>query len=234
MQGWKHKMQRSHPDSQNATSSGYGFIALFVNVMTTLLVLAALINPARANDAKIILALGDSLTAGYGLDQTQAFPVQLQAALVAAGENVTVINGGVSGDTSAGGRSRLDWLLASPIDGVIVELGANDGLRGLDPAQTRENLDWILMTLKARDIPVLLSGMLAPPNLGADYGAEFNAIYPELSKKHGADFDAFFLEGVAADPSLNQADGIHPNAEGVAIIVKRLMPKVQQLLKREP
>ena len=232
MQYWKNKMQRSHPDSQEATSSGYGLNALLVNVMATVLVLAALMNTARANDAKTILALGDSLTAGYGLDQGQAFPVQLQAALIAAGENVTVINGGVSCDTSAGGRSRLDWLLARPVDGVIVELGANDGLRGLDPAQTRENIDWILATLKARGVPVLLSGMLAPPNLGADYVAEFNAIYPDLARKHDVALDAFFLEGVAANVHLNQADGIHPNAEGVAIIVKRLIPKVQHLLAR--
>lgn len=186
----------------------------------------------RADDAKVILALGDSLTAGYGLDQAEAFPVQLQAALRAGGLNATVINGGVSGDTSAGGRSRLEWLLVGQIDGVIVELGANDGLRGLDPAQTRDNLDWILTTLKQRGIPVLLSGMYAPPNLGKDYGAEFNAIYPELAEKHSVKLDSFFLEGVAADPNLNQADGIHPNAEGVAVIVKRLTPKVQELLSQ--
>ncbi len=186
----------------------------------------------RADDAKVILALGDSLTAGYGLDQAEAFPVQLQAALQTAGMNATVINGGVSGDTSAGGRSRLEWLLVGQIDGVILELGANDGLRGLDPAQTRDNLDWILTTLKQRGIPVLLSGMYAPPNLGKDYGAEFNAIYPELAEKHSVKLDPFFLEGVAADPNLNQTDGIHPNAEGVAVIVKRLAPKVQELLSQ--
>ena len=221
---------------RKATSSGYGLKARFVNALggalAALVVMFAQPELVRADDAKVILALGDSLTAGYGLDQAEAFPVQLQAALRALGLNATVINGGVSGDTSAGGRSRLEWLLAEPVDGVIVELGANDGLRGLDPGQTRENLDWILTTLKQRDIPVLLSGMYAPPNLGKDYGAEFNAIYPELAQKHTVKLDPFFLEGVAADPNLNQADGIHPNAEGVAMIVKRLTPKVQELLSQ--
>ena len=128
--------------------------------------------------------------------------------------------------------SRLPWLLSSPVDAVIVELGANDGLRGLDPAQTRDNLDSIMAALKKRQIPTLITVMLAPPNLGEDYGAEFNAIYPDLAKKYGALYDAFYLEGVAADPALNQVDGIHPNADGVAVIVKRLAPKVQELLQQ--
>jgi len=157
--------------------------------------------------------------------------VQLHAALVELGVNVTVVNAGVSGDTSAGGRSRLQWLLSNPVDAVIVELGANDGLRGLDPAQTRDNLDSIMATLKKRQIPTLITGMYAPPNLGEDYGAEFNAIYPNLAKKYGALYDRFYLEGVAADPILNQADGIHPNADGVALIVRRLAPRVQELLQ---
>ncbi|MCW8916391.1 MAG: arylesterase [Magnetovibrio sp.] len=182
------------------------------------------------NKAKTILALGDSLTAGYGLAQSDAFPVQLQAVLQQAGHNIEVINGGVSGDTSAGGRSRLEWLLANPVDAVIVELGANDGLRGLDPAETRANLDWIVGTLKKHDIPVLLSGMLAPPNLGEDYGKEFNSIYPDLARQWNVALDPFFLEGVAADPNLNQADGIHPNAKGVSIIVKRILPKILNVL----
>lgn len=214
------------------TLSGYGLMTCFVNALVAIFMMGAIAFPVQASDPKIVLALGDSLTAGYGLDQQLAFPVQLQAALNQAGTNVTVINGGVSGDTSAGGRSRLEWLLANPIDGVIVELGANDGLRGLDPAQTRTNIDWILATLKKRNIPVLLTGMLAPPNLGADYVAEFNSIYPDLAKKYGVVFDPFFLAGVAADPALNQADGIHPNGEGVAIIVKRLISPVQRLLDR--
>jgi len=188
------------------------------------------VSAVGATESKTILALGDSLTAGYGLEQNKAFPVQLEAALRAVGANVTIVNAGVSGDTSAGGRSRLEWLLTSPVDGVIVELGANDGLRGLNPAETRTNLDWILATLTKRNIPVLLSGMLAPPNLGADYGAEFNSIYPDLAQKYGVTLDTFFLEGVAANPDLNQRDGIHPNADGVAVIVERLVPHVQKLL----
>lgn len=214
---------------QEAVPLGYGFMRRLVNVMALLVLLCVAALPARAGDIKV-LALGDSLTAGYGMDQTQAFPVQLQAALKAQGAEVNIINAGVSGDTSAGGRSRLEWLLAPDVDAVIVELGANDGLRGLDPAQTRENIDWILAKLGTRGLPVLLTGMQAPPNLGKDYGAEFNALYPELAQKHGVLFDPFFLEGVAAMPALNQKDGMHPNAQGVAIIVKRMMPKVLELL----
>lgn len=198
-----------------------------VNVLAVLLVMSS---PARAGDPLVVLALGDSLTAGYGLPQPDAFPVQLEAQLRSLGQDVTVVNGGVSGDTSAGGRSRLDWLLASPVDAVIVELGANDGLRGVDPFETRANLDWILSRLLEKGLPVLLTGMQAPPNLGADYGAEFNTIYADLARAHGVLLDPFYLQGVAADPALNQKDGIHPNAEGVAIIVKRMTPKVLELL----
>jgi len=201
-----------------------------VNVLVVIAGLVCVVQPAHAEGARVILALGDSLTAGYGLDQTKAFPVQLQAALRDAGHDVTVVNAGVSGDTSAGGRSRLEWLLSPDVDAVIVELGANDGLRGVDPAQTRENIDWILATLKAKGLPVLLTGMVAPPNLGQDYGREFNTLYPDLAQQYGALFDPFFLEGVAADPALNQPDGIHPNPEGVAIIVHRMLPKVIELL----
>ena len=213
----------------------YGLMTRIVNVlllpMLVLMAATAFTARAQASDPKIVLALGDSLTAGYGLAQPDAFPVQLQAALVAMGVNAQVVNAGVSGDTSAGGRSRLQWLLANRVDAVIVELGANDGLRGLDPAQTRDNLDWIMATLKKRQIPTLITGMFAPPNLGEDYGAEFNSIYPDLAKKYGALYDTFFLEGVAADPTLNQSDGIHPNADGVLVIVERLAPQIQELLQ---
>lgn len=209
---------------------GYGLMRRVVNVTALLAVLCLAAMPARADGARVVLALGDSLTAGYGMDQGEAFPVQLQAALHAAGHAVTVINAGVSGDTSAGGRSRLEWLLSPDVDAVIVELGANDGLRGVDPAGTRENLDWILAKLRDKGLPVLLTGMVAPPNLGQDYGREFNAIYPDLAQKYGVLFDPFFLQDVAADPALNQRDGIHPNAQGVAIIVERLTPKVIELL----
>lgn len=234
MQFWLHRLRRPRSRPRGAFSSGYGLGTWFVNVLSMIVVLTATIVEVRASESKTVLALGDSLTAGYGLAQSDAFPVQLQAALQNAGVAVTIVNGGVSGDTSAGGRSRLEWLLAPPVDGVIVELGANDGLRGLDPAQTRENLDWILATLKQRNIPVLLSGMFAPPNLGEDYGAEFNAIYPDLARKYDTVFDPFFLEGVAADAQLNQPDGIHPNSEGVAIIVKRMVPLVKMLLTHTP
>ena len=202
----------------------------FVNVLAIIVVVLGGAAEARASEAKTILALGDSLTAGYGLAQSEAFTVQLQAALKAAGSNVTVVNGGVSGDTTAGGRSRLEWLLSQPFDAVIIELGANDGLRGIDPGETRANLDWILATLTQRGIATLLSGMYAPPNLGEDYGAEFNSIYPDLAQKYGVALDLFFLEGVAAITNLNQSDGLHPNAQGVAIIVKRLVPQLQNLL----
>ncbi|MBF0246574.1 MAG: arylesterase [Alphaproteobacteria bacterium] len=174
-----------------------------------------------------VLALGDSLTAGYGLDAKDAFAVRLEAALRAHGRDVTVINAGVSGDTSAGGLARLDWLLAGrEIDAAIVELGANDGLRGLDPAATRANLEQILTRLKTKGARVLLSGMLAPPNLGPDYGQAFNGLYPALAEAHGVAFDPFFLEGVATVPELNQEDGIHPNSDGITKIVNRITPMI--------
>lgn len=210
---------------------GYGLGHRFVNALAAFVCLVSFSSEVNAGAGKTILALGDSLTAGYGLAQSEAFPVQLQAALRAAGlTDVVVINGGVSGDTSAGGRARLDWLLAEPVDLVIVELGANDGLRGLDPSETRRNLDAILANLTGRSILVLLSGMLAPPNLGEDYGLAFNSIYPDLAQKYGVQLDPFFLDGVATVEALNQADGIHPNAQGVSIIVKRLVPPVVNLL----
>ena len=179
-----------------------------------------------------LVVLGDSLTAGYGLPADQAFPVQLQKALAAKGLAVNVINGGVSGDTSSGGLARLDWSVSEETDAVIVELGANDALRGISPAITEKALDAILGRLTGRGIPVLLCGMLAPPNMGADYANAFNAIYPTLAERHKVDLYAFFLDGVAAERSLNQADGLHPTAEGVAKIVERILPKVEDLIRR--
>jgi len=211
---------------------GYGVKRLIVNVLALLSVAMGFTYPVYANDAVKILALGDSLTAGYGLAQSDSFPSQLETALRDQGHDITVINGGVSGDTSAGGRSRLDWLVDSSVDLVVIELGANDGLRGLDPSETRTNLDWILNRLKEKKVPAVLTGMLAPPNLGADYGAEFKAIYPDLAAQYAIAFDPFFLQGVAADPALNQADGIHPNKDGVLIIVKRLVPLLLDALKK--
>lgn len=190
--------------------------------------------PPRAADAGEIrlLALGDSLSAGYGLALGEGFSDQLGAALSREGLNVAVLNGGVSGDTTAGGLARLDWMLSDAPDAVIVELGANDGLRGLDPAQTLANLDAILDELNQRGIPVLLAGMLAPPNMGSEYGEDFNGLYALLADRYDVVFYPFFLEGVAAKPELNQADAIHPNAEGVAEIIRRILPSVYELLAR--
>lgn len=179
-----------------------------------------------------LLALGDSLTAGLGLETPEAFPARLEAALKAKGLDVRVVNAGVSGDTAAAGLARLDWALSDDVGGLIVELGANDALRGLDPAQTEAALDAILAKAAARRLPVLVAGMQAPPNLGADYAAAFDAIYPRLAKKRGAILYPFFLDGVAAQPSLNQADGIHPNGKGVDIIVERIIPSVEGLIRR--
>lgn len=185
---------------------------------------------AGAGERPTVLALGDSLTAGYGLPSDQAFPAQLEAALAARGIDAKVVNGGVSGDTSAGGLARLDWLLGDKPDLVIVELGANDGMRGLDPDVTRDNLDKILTRIRAAGARILLAGMMAPPNLGGDYGEKFNALYPDLARKHGTAFYPFFLDGVVMDPSLNQQDGIHPSAEGVAVIVGKMLPDVIAVL----
>jgi len=190
-----------------------------------ILACALLTSPALAQPLRI-LALGDSLTAGYGLDPGQGFAAQLQKALGEKGVQADVIDGGVSGDTTAGGLSRLDWALADKPDLVIVELGANDMLRGIDPAETRANLDAMLAKLKAAKTRVLLAGMRAAPNLGADYAGTFEAIYRDLAAKYGVALYPFFLEGVAADPSLNQPDGMHPNEAGVAEIVRRILPHV--------
>ncbi len=179
-----------------------------------------------------LLALGDSLTAGLGLETPEAFPARLEAALKAKGLDVRIVNAGVSGDTAAAGLARLDWVLSDDVGGLIVEFGANDALRGLDPAQTEAALDAILAKAAARKLPVLIAGMQAPPNLGPDYAAAFDAIYPRLAEKHGAILYPFFLDGVAAQPSLNQADGIHPNGKGVDIIVERIMPSVEGLIRR--
>jgi acyl-CoA thioesterase-1 len=184
---------------------------------------------APAKPLKIVV-LGDSLSAGLGLPAQAAFPARLQKSLEAKGIKVDMTNAGVSGDTASGGRDRLDWSVPDGTGAVILELGANDALRGTDPAVTRAALSDILTRLKARKIAVLLCGMLAPPNYGQEYAARFNAIYPELSKSFGVPLYPFFLEGVAADTRLNQADGLHPTAEGVDVIVKNILPMVEALL----
>lgn len=194
--------------------------------------LAALVNlgPARAEPLRLV-ALGDSLTAGYNLPPDAAFPIRLEKALRAEGLDIRVDNAGVSGDTSTSGLARLDWALDGKPDGVILELGANDALRGIPPELTEANLDRILSRLKANGIPVLLAGMLAPPNWGPEYRKAFDSLYPRLAAKHGVAFYPFFLDGVAAVPHLNQDDGNHPTAEGVDEIVRRMLPAAKALLE---
>ncbi len=203
---------------------------------TALMIIGFVVPPSlsTANDPApiTVVALGDSLTAGYGLPKDDAFPVKLEAALRANGHAVTVINAGVSGDTSAGGRARLDWALGDKPDAVIVSLGANDALRGLTPQQMYGNLSAILTTLRDRGVQVLLAGMRSPPNLGPEYAEEFEGAYARLAEEFDVVFYSFFLEGVAAIPSLNQDDGIHPTAEGVDVMVRNIMPDVEDLLAR--
>jgi acyl-CoA thioesterase-1 len=177
-----------------------------------------------------MVVLGDSLSAGFGLAGSDAFPAKLQKALKARGIPVEMVNAGVSGDTTSGGRDRLDWSVPEGTRAVIVELGANDALRGTDPAVTRAALSDIVTRLRARGIAVLLCGMLAPPNYGNDFAARFNAIYPDIAKSSGVPLYPFFLKGVAADAKLNQADGMHPTAEGVEIIVNNILPTVEAFL----
>ena len=179
----------------------------------------------------VITVLGDSLAAGFGLATNEGFPVRLEAALRNAGEDVRVVNAGVSGDTSAGGLSRLNWVLADQPDIVIVELGGNDALRGLDPEDTFNNLDTIVSNLKARRVTVILAGMRAPRNLGREYVSTFDAIYRRVAEKHQVALYPFFLEGVALNPTLNQSDLIHPNQAGVDIIVKKILRVVRAALQ---
>ncbi|WP_297117088.1 arylesterase [Thalassospira sp.] len=190
---------------------------------------------ARAQESdqatKTLVLFGDSLMAGYGLAHENGFAPKLEAALKDAGHDVEVVNSSVSGDTTAAGLARLDWALVDKPDAVLLELGANDALRGMEPSQTRENLAEILEKLRGMDVDVLLAGMMAPPNMGAAYGDEFNSIYPDLASRYQVDLYPFFLEGVAAEPSLNQDDGMHPNAEGVDVIVKSILPDVINLLQ---
>ena len=186
--------------------------------------------PAAAAPLQLLI-LGDSLTAGYGLPASQGFQAKLAAALHAKGENVVLIDAAVSGDTSADAAARLDWVLAGgPVNAAFVEIGGNDGLRGLDPALMQKNINYILDVLTARHIPVLLSGMIAPPSMGAQYGNQFHAAFTALSHHPGIIYDPFLLAGLPGHPELAQADGIHPNAAGVDIEVARLLPLVEQLL----
>ena len=219
-------MPRSRP-------GGYGHRRAFLQLPAALL-LAALSCPARLAATETlpvkIIAFGDSLVAGFGLAADAAFPAVLEKALRAEGYRVTVVNAGVSGDTASGGEARLAWSIGDGADGVILELGANDMLRGVDPEVTKAALDAILGKLKARNLKVLIAGMKAESNLGQDYKARFDAIYPALAKKYDAPLYPFFLEGVAGEPALKLGDGLHPNPAGVARIVQGILPSVRALL----
>ena len=206
-----------------------------LSCFTALFFLFALTNFVQADETcsdKKLVVLGDSLVAGYGLGPGEAFPEQLGKALEGEGINLKIINAGVSGDTSTGGLARLDWSIGEDASAVIVELGANDALRGITPEATRKNIEQIIIKLKAKDIKVLLAGMMAPPNMGPAYGKAFNRIYQELAHAHDILLYPFFLDGVAAQPKLNQADGIHPTKEGVSEIVKRFMPAAKKLISQ--
>ena len=205
--------------------------SVFIATLLALAVHLGMAVPKAASAEPLkILALGDSLTSGYGLPPGEGFTDQLGQALKDAGVSARVINGGVAGDTSADGLARLDWSLADDPAVVIIELGGNDALRGLDPKATKANLNAILSKLQAQHRAILLTGMLAPPNLGDEYAASFNPIFPALAKQHQVVLYPFFLDGVAGNPSLVQSDGIHPTAQGVAIIVQRIMPALRQAI----
>jgi acyl-CoA thioesterase I len=199
--------------------------------LLNVLVFVAIPGAVQSADLKLVV-LGDSLSAGYQLAPEEGFPEQLQKALDEQGHSVDVVNAGVSGDTTSGGLSRLDWSVGTDTDAVIVELGANDALRGLSPEFTRKNLEDITRRLRERGIEVLLAGMLAPRNLGPEYGDAFDPIYADIARENDALLYPFFLEGVALDPDLNLSDGMHPNADGVAVIVEKILPKVNELLAK--
>jgi acyl-CoA thioesterase I len=203
----------------------------FKLLLSTIAAIVLFASPAAAAPVAILM-LGTSLTQGFGLPPGTEIPAVLQAKLKASGIDAKVINAGVSGDTSAGGLSRLDWSLADRPNAAIVELGSNDALRGIPPSDTEKNLAAILARLKAAHIPTLLCGMKAPRNLGPEYAAQFDSVYPRLAKKYGAILYPFILQGVALNPRLNQADGMHPNPAGVKVIVKNMLPYVKKLLGR--
>ncbi len=205
-----------------------GLIPVFITALA-MLIAAAL--PSRAAPLSIV-GFGDSLMAGYQLPQNEGFTAKLEQALKAKGHDVTVTNAGVSGDTTSGGLARIDWSVPDGTRGVILELGANDALRGIAPEETRKNLVAMLEKLKARNIPVLLVGMLSPPNMGGDYADRFNAIYPDLAKTYGVEFYPFFLDGVVENAGLKLEDGMHPNAKGVDQMVARMLPSVERFLQR--
>ena len=199
-------------------------------MLAACLLLAPLHGIAAETQPPVIVAFGDSLTAGLGLPQDQAFPAQLEAALKARGTDATVVNAGVSGDTAAAGLARLDWSLPDNASAVIIELGANDALQGVPPEGTKQALAKIIETVQARGLPILLAGMEAPPNMGKDYADQFRAIYVDLAERYHVLLYPFFLEGAAMNDGMTQGDGLHPNAKGVAAIVENILPKVEELL----
>ncbi len=212
----------------------FALIALCLTAAAPTVLAQSATAPAPGGKTLKLVALGDSLSAGYNLPGSAAFPAVLEQALRKKGLSVEIVNAGVSGDTTQGGLERLDWSVPDGTDGVILELGANDALRGIDPAQTRQALDAIIARLKERKIPVMLVGMLAPRNLGEDYGKRFDAIYPELAQTYGLVLYPFFLEGIVGDRALNQADGLHPTAEGVHVIVRAILPTVERFIATLP
>ena len=212
-------------------SAGYRLQKQCVNLVICLAGLLLPFQVSAERPVKIVM-LGDSLTAGYGLVKGQSVPAQLEKALRDESVDVKIINAGVSGDTSAGGLARISWALMGQPDGLIIELGANDGLRGLDPKQTFRNLSAIIEHALSAHIKVLLTGMLAPPNLGEEYGKDFNSVYPLLARHHSIELYPFYLKGIVSDPALNLEDGLHPNEKGVTVIVKNLMPKVKILIAK--
>jgi acyl-CoA thioesterase-1 len=206
-------------------------LTIIMKLSAVLAFLLLMFNAAAAQPLTL-LGFGDSLMAGYGLQPSDAFPVKLEAALRAKGHDVKVINAGVAGDTALDGASRLGWALSDDVDAVIVEFGANDALRGLPVPQAEQALDQLLGQLAEKKLPVLLAGMRAPPNLGPEYQQAFDGMYARLAEKHGALLYPFFLDGVAAEVKLNQADGMHPNPAGVDVIVSRILPSVERLLEQ--
>ena len=209
----------------------YGHLRLLVQALTFAAVLSIASHAAAARTLRLV-ALGDSLTAGYGLPPGKAFPDRLEAALRAKGWDVKVINAGVSGDTAADGLARYEWAVPPDADALIIELGANDMLRGLKPEATKATLAAILDKARAAHLPTLLAGMRAAPNLGPEYAGQFSAIYPALAKNYDVPLYPFFLDGVAGDPKLNQPDGLHPTADGVEVIVQKILPSVEALMKQ--
>lgn len=210
-----------------------GYRTLFLSALAGLIAASIVGLPSRAL-ATDLVGFGDSLMAGYQLAPEDAFPARLEKALREKGHDVSIANAGVSGDTTSGGLARIDWSVPDGTKGVILELGANDALRGIAPEESRKNLVAMIEKLKARGIAVLLVGMLAPPNMGGDYGARFNAIYPELAKTYDVTFYPFFLDGVVEDAGLKIEDGMHPNPKGVGVMVERMLPVVEAFLAKLP